>query len=247
MHDELRNKRIELGKTLEEISEETKIKKCCLRAIEEGNFDELPAEVYARAYIKTYAQYLNIDPSAILKEYDAFKERGKKSSQKVEIVQINEKSKKSENLYIKHLPRWSTTALIIISVLIIVIFLIKIEKKDEIIPPPPLPNQKETIVENTKNEEKIASVEQKEEILSEQNTLKIEATDKVWMRITIDDKEKREFLLNPGQTLELKADKSFRLHIGNAGGVRIVFNNKEYDKLGEIGQVVFLNLPRDKN
>ncbi|MGB9892643.1 DUF4115 domain-containing protein, partial [Thermodesulfovibrio yellowstonii] len=62
-----------------------------------------------------------------------------------------------------------------------------------------------------------------------------------------DDKEKKEFLLNPGQKIELQADKSFKLHIGNAGGVKILFNDKDLGKLGETGQVVYLNLPQDKN
>ncbi|HHW19520.1 DUF4115 domain-containing protein, partial [Thermodesulfovibrio thiophilus] len=87
--------------------------------------------------------------------------------------------------------------------------------------------------------------EQKQETVSQQQLLKIEATDKVWMRITIDDKEKKEFLLNPGQTVELQANKSFKLHIGNAGGVKVLFNNKELDRLGETGQVVYLDLPQE--
>lgn len=75
----------------------------------------------------------------------------------------------------------------------------------------------------------------------------IETSDKVWMRITIDDRDKREFLLNPGQKIQLQANKSFRLHIGNAGGVKVLFNGKDLGKIGETGQVVYLNLPLEKN
>jgi len=42
MFDELKKRRIELGKTIEEIAEITKIKKSCIQNIEEGNFDQLP-------------------------------------------------------------------------------------------------------------------------------------------------------------------------------------------------------------
>ncbi|MEN2985678.1 MAG: helix-turn-helix domain-containing protein, partial [Thermodesulfovibrionaceae bacterium] len=72
MSDEFKKRRLELGKTIEEISNETKIKKSYLLAIEESKFDELPIEVYSKSYIKTYAQLLGIDPQKKLAEYDNY-------------------------------------------------------------------------------------------------------------------------------------------------------------------------------
>ncbi|WP_297210108.1 MULTISPECIES: helix-turn-helix domain-containing protein [Thermodesulfovibrio] len=243
MHEEFKKKRIELNKSLEEISEHTKIKKCCLKAIEDGNFEELPVEVYARSYIKTYAQYLKIDPTEILKEYDKFLEK-KQTSQKPEVVSVREIPIKEEKKN-KKVPKGVSTALIIGAALLLIIILLNIEKKEYT--PPSLNLQKQVTLEDAKKESKDEQINKKNENMLEQKTLKIEATDKVWMRITIDEKEKKEFFLNPGQSLELKATKSFKLHIGNAGGVKIVFDNKEFEKLGETGQVVYLNLPQDRN
>jgi len=144
------------------------------------------------------------------------------------------------------MPTWGVTAVIILAVIVIVVLFLQLDKKDQTIPAPPPVTQTPLSTESeiAKLEEK---AEQKQETVSQQQLLKIEATDKVWMRITIDDKEKKEFLLNPGQTVELQANKSFKLHIGNAGGVKVLFNNKELDRLGETGQVVYLDLPQDKN
>jgi len=249
MYEELKKKRTELGKTLEEIAEQTKIKKSCLIAIEEGKFDEMPTEVYTRAYIKMYAETLGVDPFVILKDYDEYLKSKKQNVVTISRIESKPEKKKSDKKSFSFswkMPTWGVTAVIILAVIVIVVLFLQLDKKDQTIPPPPPVTQTPLSTESeiAKLEEK---AEQKQETVSQQQLLKIEATDKVWMRITIDDKEKKEFLLNPGQTVELQANKSFKLHIGNAGGVKVLFNNKELDRLGETGQVVYLDLPQDKN
>ncbi|MEN2994634.1 MAG: RodZ domain-containing protein [Thermodesulfovibrio sp.] len=239
MYEELKKRRLELNKTIEEIAEKTKIKKQYLELIEEGKFDELPIEVYTKAYIKTYAEILGIDPSPIIKDYEEYLKNKKQSLQLIELTTKLEHKKDFSKYLHKKLPSWSITAVIILCVILLVVFLIHSEKNKYEIPQ----TVTQKVLENANIQEK---VEQRETFTNQQN-LKIEAIDKVWMRIIIDDKEKKEFLLNPGQKIELQADKFFRIHIGNAGGVKIIFNEKDLGKLGEIGQVVYLKLPEDKN
>ncbi len=244
MYEELKKRRLELGKTLEEVAEQTKIKKSYLQLIEEGKFDELPIELYTRGYIKIYAQSLGLDASFILKDYDEYLKSKKQTVTQIEPVAVKESSDKKFT-FLKKLPNWSITAIIISTVIFVIILLIQFEKKEPTIPPPPVTRQ--TISEIPKVEEKTEKTQPQQELYTNKQKLEIETTDKVWMRITIDDKEKREFLLNPGQKIELQANKSFKLHIGNAGGVKILFNDKELGKLGETGQVVYLNLPQEKD
>lgn len=67
----------DLGKTLKEAREKkgygiedihniTKIQKRYLEAIEEGNIDALPGHFYARAFIKSYAEAVGLDPGMVL-------------------------------------------------------------------------------------------------------------------------------------------------------------------------------------
>ena len=47
----------------------------CLRyleAIEEGDFSEIPADVYARGYIRGYANYPGVPLPEAFKEYEAY-------------------------------------------------------------------------------------------------------------------------------------------------------------------------------
>ncbi|RKZ05366.1 hypothetical protein DRQ05_06550, partial [bacterium] len=58
------------GLSLEDVSEETKIPRAMLEHIETDNFDAMPAKVYARGFIKSYAQMLGLDTEYILNKYE---------------------------------------------------------------------------------------------------------------------------------------------------------------------------------
>jgi cytoskeletal protein RodZ len=61
--------RIARGLTLDEVERDTRIAKRYLEALEREEFDALPAPVYCRAFLRTYAQYLGLDGNEILRLY----------------------------------------------------------------------------------------------------------------------------------------------------------------------------------
>lgn len=72
--EKLRRLREDTCISLAEIAKATKIRKIYLERLEEGNYSALPAEVYVKGFLRSYAQYLGIDPREVLKQYE--KERG---------------------------------------------------------------------------------------------------------------------------------------------------------------------------
>lgn len=64
----LKEARIEKGYTLDDLQQITKIQKRYLEAIEDGNSDILPGRFYARAFIKQYADIVDLDGEALLEE-----------------------------------------------------------------------------------------------------------------------------------------------------------------------------------
>ena len=64
----LRELRIKKGLSIDDIQEITKIRSRYIQAIEEGNLDKLPGQFYAKAFIKSYAEVVDLDPK-ILEEY----------------------------------------------------------------------------------------------------------------------------------------------------------------------------------
>ncbi|MCT8139882.1 helix-turn-helix domain-containing protein [Anaerobacillus sp. CMMVII] len=65
----LKQAREERKLTLEELQSITKIQKRYLLAIEEGNLDMLPGQFYARAFVKSYAEAVGINPDLIFEEH----------------------------------------------------------------------------------------------------------------------------------------------------------------------------------
>ncbi len=78
------------------------------------------------------------------------------------------------------------------------------------------------------------------------HTLELIAEDKTWVFVNIDDGESNEVLLNQGEYIKWSAKNSFSLKIGNAGGIKLIFDGKEIGPLGEKGQVVSLEFPSPK-
>ncbi len=56
------------GLTLRDIERDTRISAKYLQALEEGHLEVLPAPVYARAFTRTYAQYLGLDASQLVQQ-----------------------------------------------------------------------------------------------------------------------------------------------------------------------------------
>lgn len=65
----LKETREEKGITIEEASKATKIRKKYILALENDDFSKIPGKVYEKAFLKTYASYLEIDQDKILDEY----------------------------------------------------------------------------------------------------------------------------------------------------------------------------------
>ncbi|MEI7026306.1 helix-turn-helix domain-containing protein [Paenibacillus sp. y28] len=65
----LKKARTERGLSLDELQETTKIRKRYLEAIEEGNYKILPGNFYVRAFIKTYAEAVGLEPEEVLRLY----------------------------------------------------------------------------------------------------------------------------------------------------------------------------------
>lgn len=67
--ERLRRVRLQRGLELEEIAKITKVNPTYLRFIEEERFDDLPAAVYVRGFVKCYATCIGLDPDRVAKSY----------------------------------------------------------------------------------------------------------------------------------------------------------------------------------
>ncbi|MCR4280381.1 MAG: helix-turn-helix domain-containing protein [Candidatus Komeilibacteria bacterium] len=70
----LRQARQVMNKTCRTIAQELQIQPHYLEALEDGAYESIPGEVYARQWLKSYGQYLDLDIRWLIKEYQ--RERG---------------------------------------------------------------------------------------------------------------------------------------------------------------------------
>jgi hypothetical protein len=216
----LKKRREELGRDLREISNTLKIKHAYLKAIEDGDRQTLPAEVYVKGYINAYARALNLDPGSLV---DAYIDESSPPPQETGPLPPG-KNVRKKTLRI----RYALIISLLIAITIIAAFSLfsAPEKRIDLVAP--------------------AAEEQKRPVPKTEETgynLEALATDTTWLLVTIDKTDSREILLKPGDSVTWHARNGFFLKIGNAGGIKLVLNGKEVGKLGEEGEVVKINLP----
>ena len=78
--------RISRGLTLDDVERDTRIARRYLEALEHDEFEIIPAPVYCRAFLRTYAQYLGIDPKEVLQFYP---EKGRQTAELAPLPQVS--------------------------------------------------------------------------------------------------------------------------------------------------------------
>jgi flagellar biosynthesis protein FlhG len=78
----LRRARLQRGIEIDDLSTATKISPAYLRFLEEDRFDDLPAVVYVRGFIASYARYLGLDAQRVSQSYTARYEEHRRAKPK---------------------------------------------------------------------------------------------------------------------------------------------------------------------
>jgi cytoskeletal protein RodZ len=108
------------GLTLDDLQEITKIQKRYLAGIEEGNFDVIPGKFYVRAFIKQYAEAVDLDPESLFEEFrnEIPSVHDQNISEQLSRTQTRTNVAKETSRFLDNLPKL-VTALIIIAIVVI--------------------------------------------------------------------------------------------------------------------------------
>lgn len=136
---QLREARLQKGMSLDDVQEMTKIRKRYLEAIEAGDYKILPGSFYVRAFIKTYAEAVGIDPEELL---EGHKQDVPKSEPEATMEPVIQKraSRPAAERNMKWLPTllmWTFPILIVA-----VIYLVAVKSNQE--DPPPVTTGEQT-------------------------------------------------------------------------------------------------------
>ncbi len=234
------------GLSLEEVSQETRLAVKNLEYLETDNFEALPAKVYVRGFIRTYAAYLHLDVEHLLSKYEVqtgqtHKTRGDLWEIEAEVVE--EKLGSAFPLRRLLLP----VILIIIALLIVVFIVTRGNRREEepAIPPANEEPYADDTVAVQPAEQQVAE-ETKPEVPLEPMQLRLAAnpTDSTWFELitisTVDQHPQTttfNFLLLPGRSRTFQANEAFILkQVSNAGGFTIELDGHKLRPIGRKGQ-----------
>ena len=86
---------------------------------------------------------------------------------------------------------------------------------------------------------------EKQEVTPDSLRLSVLATARVWIKVTTDGKTVHQNVIQANTRLNFSSTKSFSVSVGNAGLVKIFFNNKEVQNIGKPGEIRNLFITAD--
>lgn len=250
-----------MGQTLEFMSQETKIPKQMLQYLETDNYEALPAKVYSKSFLRTYALALDLDVQYILNKYEVQTgqtHRSKGDHWEIETEVVEEKLR-SPNV----LARYLIPAVII---LLLVILIVKFagRREDKGSPPKQL-ELKQELLEKTPAQalpakQEAEPAEARPAVEPMELAIAANPTDSCWFElVTISVVEQQpettinRFTLPPGRSRTFEATEEFFFKkVGNAGGFVMELNGSKLPTLGKKGRVIMNyritrdNLPKAK-
>lgn len=221
----LKAERDKQQKSLKDMADALRIRYDYLEAIEGENYGLIPGDVFIKGYIRAYAGHLGLNSDHVLRLY----------KKQVAIVSPAEPKAAISNK--RKFFAYKAVLIFAGSILIIVFLFILVNRNDEA---PVEQSVTKPVVEQPEVIEEPKIIPEEKQV---GNNLEITATELTWVSVAADRGEPVERLLNPGEVVNLTAVESFSVKIGNAAGVRLIFNGRSMGELGSPGEVVNLTLP----
>jgi cytoskeleton protein RodZ len=255
------------GASLEQIAQDTRIPVSTLRYLETDNFEAIPARVYAKGFLRTYATALGLDAQQALNKYEV--QTGQTHRSRGDLWEIEEQTVEERLPRTRLLRRLLLPAVLL--VIIVIVLLRLFAGGEEAQPPPALPDTIPSAVppatggaateeDSTAAEHDLPGQEQPGQTHSGQKEpsaadlsesapmqLRIVATDHdtTWFDVVVYSRTEtgldsltRDFILLPGGVETLRSNEAFLLRtVGNAGGFRLELDERALPLLGERGRV----------
>lgn len=248
--------------SLQYIASRTKIDIKFLQAIEDGNFEILP-DLYIRAFIKEYAQVADFDVTEVLKKYELARKgmTEEKINQEKHAVEkeslseiipeqkeladevaipkdevVEENNQPIESVVKNKLPN-KPILYIVFGVIIILITTYFIFTSEG--PTIETENTSGEINRSTENRFELDENTSQESFIQQDDSLKLalKASARVWVKILSDNKTVFQNFMSENEQITFKAEKEFRVSVGNAGLLTMELNNKQLQVPGSKGEL----------
>jgi cytoskeleton protein RodZ len=267
----LEHKRKEQGLSLEEVEQATKIRKRYLTGLERDDYAVLPDAVYARGFLKTYANYLGLDGEAFALELKSTRkprrERGIDYKSRPE-TEFEQPLMSPSGLSGTRKRKVSTSAIVTLLVALLALAAVigalyfvgrGVQASKEDTPPaPPRQEQhnvadRERAAENGRAREDGGGVEEnvdhkekpagvEQSVLPDALQVAINVKERPsWILIRADGTTAYEQIAQPGFSQTFEAERELYIKSGDAGAVKVEINGQDVGALGPAYEIVARN------
>lgn len=234
------------GLSLSEVEEETKIRRKYLQALENEQYDVLPGQVYTRAFLKSYARFLNLNVEEVMEAFnyshgqeDTIEHNsGQKSEQNIEHNSVSYSNLK-QDLKLKQKPRnwlYLATIVIILGLSISIYYATQGTGFNR-----PGREELQTVEQGVNANDQSNPPAAQQPATNTQPGVRLTFNvikDTCWMRVIVDGTPAFQGVVTAGQTQEYTGNERVSFRLGNAGVVQVELNGQDLGFLGEEGAVI---------
>jgi cytoskeleton protein RodZ len=257
----LSDARERLGLTLEEAERATRIRVHHLEALEHEAWDSLPSPVQARGFLRNYADFLGLNPDAILLQYVDMLQQRRSAPTRPTAAGADG----AQSVPVRR-PRWISPDLLISSVVVLGVIAVLVwgvgrmmagfrartlEEAGGVslalptaeITPSPMPEAPlpEVLAQSAAGPGSgpTATLEPPP-ILASLGRVNVQLVieKRAWLRVLVDGTERYSGRAAPGELLEYQAQRTIEVVTGNGGGVRAFYQGQDTGLMGEFGEAV---------
>lgn len=214
----LRQRRQESSISIEEIAAKTLIRLGILKAIEEGQFDQLPEPVFVQGFIRRYGDVLGLDGAALAKTFPTSFSLPAESEA---FIQALPKSRS------RSIPLYVPSILLLLIAAGGLFYFLSRQRTTE----PVVQQRAVTTVPSSPLPKPIASP------IGSPIQVTVNLTEQSWLQVMADGKTQFEGVLPKGKQQTWIAKKQLTVRAGNAGAVLVAYNREKPRLLGTTGDI----------
>lgn len=225
--------------SLREIADRTKISLRYLEAMEADRFDLLPAPIFAKGFLREFARYVGLSPDDVVNHYLSV-HKPEDSVAGPEEVRPRPKPRSNEPIHTPMRRSWSYGSLLALAGLILLILVAVAAYFADHRRESPDPEQTPPIAAPPPTAPPPAAVVAEPQLPAPTSplTVSLDFSQDCWVEALLDGKQRLSELRVQGEALQLDAQKSVSLTLGNAGAVSVHVNGLQLDLDRKQGDVV---------
>ena len=255
----LREARERKGMSLRQIADVTKISVAMLDALERNDISRLPGGIFSRAFVRSFASEVGLDPEATIGEFitqfgDDSVTAGHPPSRQIEDDEALERHRRMASIFLRLLALGVPVAAVIIY------FTISGRRPSSVTTEPSpaaapvaaasAPGEPAAVATPVSGAVTATTVRPPptggrpsvEESAAERLVVALAASRQCWISATVDGRKQIERILQPGDHRTIEVRRELVLTTGDAGAVTMTINGMEAKPLGRSGEVVTTRL-----